>query len=587
MKNRMRYRALRGNREGFALALVLVVVMAIAGIAAGAAILGSSSFVMTLQEERRGLMVGAANAGLEEGRARINGDKSLYPDSLWTTLENGAPVLDASGATIPGVTRWTYVGPTGITTGQYGVFGSVVSVVQDANGDRVIRRLEVLQESFAKYAYFTDIDYSANISFGGGDQIFGPVHSNDSINILSSGATFHKRVSTAKMILNKPYGTFLDVVNEFAPRIPMPVTADLNKLRTYAQAGSTHIISSDSGNFAQATTRLEFMAVDLDSDGLVDGKDEGFMRVYKAPFAAGAKWIAGDTLASASNYNHCGDYHAGGIFVRASQHPTSPATHTAASSLTQANRRCYLGGVDSLWNGFVASNAFGAYQAWTGAVDPRLAGRPDANYLWPITRALNPDFKGVIFVDGKVLIHGQVRGRITLASTHNIIIGDDVKYVTDPSKGTCADILGLFSAQDVVLADNAVNSPFNPPGSGTMRSYDESTGEFIHAVVLALDNFLVENYNTGPTNFEDCNTTDWGRGCLLLTGGIIQRQRGAVGTGGGTGYLKRYSYDACAATDPPPYFPTTGHFIANRYFDIDPTGFNIAALFASLTPPGI
>jgi hypothetical protein len=120
-----------------------------------------------------------------------------------------------------------------------------------------------------------------------------------------------------------------------------------------------------------------------------------------------------------------------------------------------------------------------------------------------------------------------------------------------------------------------------------MYSYDESTGEFIHAVVLALDNFLAENHNSGPSNFEDCNTTDWGRGCLLLTGGIIQRQRGAVGTGGGTGYLKRYSYDACAATDPPPYFPTTGHFIANRYFDIDPTGFNIASLFASLTPPGI
>ncbi|MED5198237.1 MAG: hypothetical protein VYB51_00400, partial [Gemmatimonadota bacterium] len=39
------------------------------------------------------------------------------------------------------------------------------------------------------------------------------------------------------------------------------------------------------------------------------------------------------------------------------------------------------------------------------------------------------------------------------------------------------------------------------------------------------------------------------------TGGIIQDTRGAVGTGVGTGYVKRYSLDACAATEPPPYLP--------------------------------
>jgi hypothetical protein len=105
--------------------------------------------------------------------------------------------------------------------------------------------------------------------------------------------------------------------------------------------------------------------------------------------------------------------------------------------------------------------------------------------------------------------------------------------------------------------------------------------------VLALSNFTVENYNSGSQTAEPCSGTTWGRGCLRLTGGVIQTQRGAVGTAAGYGYVKRYSYDACAASDPPPYFPTTGHFIANRYFDLDPTGFNVAALFASLTPPGI
>ena len=61
-------RGLRSDREGFALVLVLVVV---------------------LKEERRGLLVSAANAGLELGRARINGDKSLYPDSVAVFPDDG------------------------------------------------------------------------------------------------------------------------------------------------------------------------------------------------------------------------------------------------------------------------------------------------------------------------------------------------------------------------------------------------------------------------------------------------------------------------------------------------------------------
>jgi len=75
-----------------------------------------------------------------------------------------------------------------------------------------------------------------------------------------------------------------------------------------------------------------------------------------------------------------------------------------------------------------------------------------------------------------------------------------------------------------------------------------------------------------------------GRGCLYLTGGIIQQQRGAVGLSDGTGFTKRYSYDKCALYNPPPYFPTTGRYTDNRYYEVDPSGFNITALYHSLTP---
>ena len=96
--------------------------------------------------------------------------------------------------------------------------------------------------------------------------------------------------------------------------------------------------------------------------------------------------------------------------------------------------------------------------------------------------------------------------------------------------------------------------------------------------------FGVENYDGGVTNVNDCEGTNNGRGCLYLTGGLIQDRRGAVGTSSGSGFVKRSSYDRCAAVRPPPYFPTTGRFLDNRYNELDPVKFDPAELFRRLTP---
>jgi hypothetical protein len=119
---------------------------------------------------------------------------------------------------------------------------------------------------------------------------------------------------------------------------------------------------------------------------------------------------------------------------------------------------------------------------------------------------------------------------------------------------------------------------------GVYYSLDDTPDEFVHGVVLALENFEAENYATGSTTAEPCGTSARGPGCLFLTYGIIQSSRGALGTTRGTGYLKHHSYDRCAYTDPPPYFTTTGHFARSRLFDVDPTGFDPTKLFALLKP---
>ena len=102
--------------------------------------------------------------------------------------------------------------------------------------------------------------------------------------------------------------------------------------------------------------------------------------------------------------------------------------------------------------------------------------------------------------------------------------------------------------------------------------------------MLALDIFTVQNYDEGSTDAEPCGTSTNGRGCLFLTGGIIQKQRGAVGLTSGEGYIKRYAYDACGLESPPPYFPTTGRFARGHYFEVEPTGFNIDSYWSLLIP---
>jgi len=573
--NRMR------DERGIALVVALLVSLVVAAISVGAAMLSTNAASINRFNERLSTLEAAAESGVEEGRSRINGDKTLYPDSGYNTLENGVAITDASGATIPGVKRYTYVGPTGVTTGQYGVFGSIVSVAEDQFGNRVVRRSEVSQESFAKFAYFTTVE--GNIWFANNDQIWGPVHSNDRIRIYSTGATFHSTVETAEDVYQAYYGTFMQGYTEWGKTIPMPSTADLAKLKVQGQAGNTAFVGNSAGSAGEATTRIEFVALDLNGDGDSTDANEGFIRVYQQ--LADPEWVSGGVPSGGlQNADHCGDIHPGQGFVAATSHPAGG--HDWQVALTSASRRCYLGGDDRIWGVFDAGPdpRGGVWLPWPGAVNPLVAGRPDGAYLFPINREMNPSFKGVIFVEGKVVISGTLRGKVTIAATDNIVIGDDVKYITDPGAGTCTDLLGIFSGNDVVIADNAINAPVIPYSGQPYRSYDETTSEFIQGVVLALNEFTVENYSSGSADAEPCESTINGRGCIYLTGGIIQKQRGAVGLTSGKGYVKRYSYDQCTLGDPPPYFPTTGYFTRGRLFEVDPTGFDVAEYYKLLTP---
>jgi hypothetical protein len=655
------------DRRGSALILTLVLTLSLASLATSAIYLGGNEQLLATSYDQERDMRYAAEAVLAMGKSTLNFDPYAVPDSGYRTVTDNVPLIDAEGRAIPGITVSMYLGPTSSNTGQFGRFVSVVAVAKNRNGAQVVRRLELAQESFAKFAYWSDEETNSGqtIFFNNNDQLWGPVWSNDRLSIGSGGARFHGTVGTAQGISGVEYGTF-DVgyaVNQ--KPITLPDNTTLSALSGYAAAGGFSFTAPNSNTADQAKMRIEFVALPYNGGvggvaGLpINGTDDGFFRVY---VGNGAPWVRGDSSEAncGATYVFTTTGNALGSSARPAFVPISEdtakwfsralaasgrysggsyagpsiasLTSTIASTrekavLSQPTARCYLGGDPNLhavsyrydplfrldtagvntmttaqllavvqkiagdsttFYAGATTNPMGYWKPYAGAVAPRLAALwpAEAQYLHPLYRGLNPGTKGVIHVTGTTGVSGTVRGRVTLYATGNIAILRDTKYVTDPSLNNCtADVLGIISGNDIVVADNALQDPLQIGGAVPYRNMDDTKDVFVQGVMMALNTaFGVENFATGPTGASDCDTTINGRGCLYLTGGIIQKRRGAVGQSNGTGFAKRYSYDKCALYNPPPYFPTTGRYTDNRYYEIDPAGLDVAALYRSLTP---
>ena len=635
------------NRRGIALGMALVFTLAIGALAMTAIVLTSNATLMAKAVDRQREMKYAADAALQIGKSQLNFDPAALPDSGDTALVVNQPLYAADGTTLPNIRVNVWAGPTGSTTGQFGRFASVVAQAVDNRGSGAVRRLELVQESFAKFAYWTNSETSGGttIYFNNGDELWGPVYSNDVIHIESGGAKFHDDVSTSKTISGVGYGTFLKGYHEHAAPISLPSTAILATLPAYAHLAGYDFNGTTSTNVSQLLNRIEFVATDILGTGDSLAINDGFFRVYTANSGnygwLRADWPGGSTN---SNYLNCGDWHTihgVPLFFPIAVHVLNgwfqtyldtATTMTASQAkaevqlsplqiMAHANARCYLGGDPHLvavarttnhgsgikdpatgtWYTATAVNKGGSdttftpmdqYGAWLSySTTPNAAvaaKRPyDKNYLFPLYRGYNSNVKGVVTFKGSVGVSGTLRGRVTMYDkSGSIVILDDMRYADDPTLGICADILGLLSDNNIVVADNSLNTPLNTSGS-TWVSLGSRQNLWIHAVLMALNtSFTVENYDSGPTSAITCNGNNSGHGCLYETGGIIQASRGPVGQSNGTGYIKRYQYDRCAAVNPPPYFPTTGQFLDNRYSELDPVGFNVTTLFKRLTPGG-
>ncbi len=184
---------------------------------------------------------------------------------------------------------------------------------------------------------------------------------------------------------------------------------------------------------------------------------------------------------------------------------------------------------------------------------------------YPQNGDLNYDYGEYDCRAGTVFVDGVLKGRVTVGAGNNIIIVDDLTY----QGGTGgADSLGLVASNSVEVY-HPVRCSYYWSGScyGGFSNMTRPDGTYfqnpvIQAAILSLQHsFAVQLYSYGNS-----------LGTLNVFGSIAQLYRGAVGTTGGTGYLKNYVYDTRLRYAPPPFYlnPVQAKYISAVYAEIKP-----------------
>ncbi len=145
---------------------------------------------------------------------------------------------------------------------------------------------------------------------------------------------------------------------------------------------------------------------------------------------------------------------------------------------------------------------------------------------------------------GDVYISGNYTTPLTVGAANNIIItGNLTTSSSGPSTLTGNAALGLI-ANAFIRVMHGVTYPDGSCDNNSTNVSNQTTPNLtIDAAMLAIQHsFIVDNFSCGAS-----------LGNLTVNGAIAQYFRGAVGTTGGTGYLKNYTYDDRLKTLSPPY----------------------------------
>ena len=486
------------------IALIFLVILSIMGIAAIMTSTSTTAVFGGLRRTDEALYY--AEAGVEAAKKIIartspNFDQVYARSGLLTGLDstvtygNGSysvRILNDEGEADPALER----------NGRYIIHST-------GRASDATKTLEVVVESFSRFFYFTELEEAPGtvgdpdisdryVFFRTGDNMDGPVHSNNLIHI-SGNPTFSALVSSNQ----SPYklsgsaaddSIFLGATN-WSRTVVLPVgpngtfgdVDDLDDVWTGALAMGRIYDTYDTGTASAWEYRVHFRG------------DQGMKADIYRKDPATQNWTFVETLTIGAGFNGVIYFHNGGpVHVGGKIRTTGTASQ--------------IGKLDP-----------------AGGVESTVRGR------WTICSARNPDpdHPDIVSPPGEMRIVGDIK--------YNGSYSGGDPFPTDPT-----GLLGLVSANNVVIKEDGEDT------AQTIRS----SGITIHASIMAASNdnatFSVE------TALLEGVAGSLGRQINLL-GGIIQFRRGVVGRfnmGGLTqGFQKNYRYDPRLYYMSPPSFP--------------------------------
>jgi hypothetical protein len=397
------------------------------------------------------------------------------------------------------------------------------------------------------------------VEFANGDQLFGPVYTNDSIYISQSGGlpSFTGTVNTAdKDCLFVDYSSVS--------------TSDLPGCNQFLSTGGNPVSYTVAGSgFGHAPEPLPTTNAKLAATAMQGGC------YYKGPTTVTLSVTAGgvgqisvtspDTTSS------------GGVDSLNLSIDTSTCRTDGTATSLPANGVLY---VDAASSGASSNNPFDSSTNGLSQVQSNCA-----NCYYG--QSSTPGTEGDAFVSDATT-NGGLSGHLTIGSFNNVIIDGPLKYYDcysptsqwagTASQSLCAyqnsttgvnDVLGLIANNYVEVNRPVYNPSTSSPSlrgtplpdcngttwvpplcdpATTTGSPTGGQGLTIDATILALNqSFAVNNYSVAGNE-----------GQLTVYGSIQQDARGAVGLVGGTGYVKYYLWDSRLTLYPPPYYLTPG-----------------------------
>jgi hypothetical protein len=387
-------------------------------------------------------------------------------------------------------------------------------VVSTATCLGATRRVETVlkQASFGKYAYFTDQEVSSisqgAISWKAGDRIDGPVFSNN-----ANGTDFYINYngSTSPIFLDTFTGAGDSI--HWTPGTP---SGETTYRKIFATGSSGYKLGADPILLPDSSTAQKNSAW---------GSTSGFPTtngVYVKSSAAGGIYIKGDAAILMS-------LDAGGNQKIA----ITVGLNTTTITINRSSRTATASG-----------SALGS-----GSDTGTMAMPNGVIYCTGNITSLKGTIADNLYSNGQVTLRSAYTIATDVNADKDINITGNLVYNTKPNKtlsptATCnlaAGTLGLVSRNTCIDS----TAPNTCEVDGVILAGGQNTSD---------GSFYAENYNTRSV------------GTLTVLGGIIQKQRGPMGTMNGstgsqsTGFNKNYNYDIRLGVNPPPCYPTTGEF---------------------------